>query len=96
MEKMIRIILDESPLLKFFWADAINAICYILNRALIRHILKKTLYELYFERKPNISHFHIFGCRCFVHNNGKDDLRKIDAKVDDVLFIEYSSTSEAF
>ena len=73
-----------------------NTACYILNRALIRPILKKTPYELYFDRKPNVSHFHIFGCKCFVHNNGKDDLGKFDAKADEALFIGYSSTSKAY
>ena len=73
-----------------------NTTCYILNRALISPILKKTPYELYFERKPNVSHFHIFGCKCFVHNNGKDDLGKFDAKANEALFIEYSSISKAY
>ncbi|RDX60572.1 hypothetical protein CR513_61274, partial [Mucuna pruriens] len=27
--------------------------------------------------KLNISHFHIFGCKCFVLNNGKDEPAKI-------------------
>ena len=38
--------LCKSNLLKFFWVEAINITCYILNRVLIRPILKKTLYEL--------------------------------------------------
>ena len=71
-----------------------NTSCYILNRALIKPILKKTPYKLYFERKLNVSHFHIFGCKCFVHNNGKYDLENFDAKDDEALFIGYSSTSK--
>ena len=54
-----------------------------MNRALIRPILNKTPYELYFRRKPNISHFHIFGCKCYVHNNDKDNLDKFDPKSDE-------------
>ena len=82
LEKMTRTSLNESPIPKSFWADAINTACYILNKALIRSILKKIPYELYFETKPNVSHFNIFGCKCFVHNNGKDDLGKFDVKAD--------------
>ena len=93
---MVRIILNESPLPKSFWVKAMNIACYILNKALIRPILKKTTYKLYFERKPNVSHFHIFGCKCFVHNNGKDDLCKFDAKADEALFLGYSSRSKAY
>ena len=67
-----------------------------MNRALIKPILKKTPYELYFGRNPNISHLHIFCCKCFAHNNGKDNLGKFYAKSDEVIFIIYSSTSKNF
>ena len=59
-------------------------------------ILKKTLYELFRERKPNISYFHPFGCKCFVLNNSKDILGKFDAKSDEGIFLSYSLTSKAF
>ena len=74
----------------------INTACYILNHTLIRLILKKTLYELWKGRKPNITYFHIFGCRCFVLNNGKERLKKFDAKSDEIIFLGYSSSSKAF
>ena len=52
---------------------------YVLNRTLIRPILKKTAYELYKGRKPSVSHLRVFGCKCFVLNNGKKNLGKFDA-----------------
>ena len=70
--------------------------CYILNRALIRSILKKTPYELWKERKSNIAYFYIFGYRCFVLNNGKERLEKFDVKSDEAIFLGYSSSSKAF
>ena len=63
---------------------------------MIRPILKKTPYELFRERKPNISYFHHFGCKCFVLNNGKNNLGKFDAKSDEGIFLGYSLTSKAF
>ena len=39
---------------------------------------------------------HIFGYKCFTHNNGKDNLGKFDAKSDETIFFKYSSTSKAF
>ena len=74
---------------------AINTACYILNCALIKPILKKTPYELWKGRKPNIVYFHVFGCRYFVLNNGKERLGKFDAKLDEAIFLGYSSTSKA-
>ena len=63
---------------------------------MIKSIIKKTPYELFKERKPNISYFHPFGCKCFVLNNGKDNLGKFDAKSDENIFLWYSLTSKAF
>ena len=67
-----------------------------MNRTLIRPILNKTHYELHFGRKLNISYFHIFGCKCFGHNNHKDNLDKFNSKSNEALFIGYSSSSKAF
>jgi len=38
----------------------------------------------------------VFGCKCFVLNNGKDNIGKFDAKADDGIFIGYSSHSHAY
>ena len=40
--------------------------------------------------------FHIFDCRCFVLNNDKERLKKIDVKSDETIFLGYSSSSKAF
>ena len=89
LEEMACTMLYESHLPKYFWAEAVNTVYYILNRALIRPIHKKTPYELWHDRKSNIGYFHIFRCKCFFHNNKKDNLGKFDAKVDEgkILYI---------
>ena len=46
LEKMAKTMLCENNLPKYFWVEAINTSCYIINRAMIRPILKKTPYEL--------------------------------------------------
>jgi len=61
---------NESKLPKYFWA---YTAAYVLNKTLIRPILKKTPYELYKGRKPSVSHLRVFGCKCFVLNNGKEN-----------------------
>ncbi|XP_073222356.1 uncharacterized protein [Cicer arietinum] len=82
--ELARTMLSDSSLPKYFWADVVNSTCYVSNQVIIQPILKKSPYELYKGRKPNISHFHIFGCKCFVLNNGKDNLGKFDEKADEV------------
>jgi len=88
--------LSESSLPKYFWADAVSTSCYVINRVLIRPILKKTPYEMFNGRKPNISHLKVFGCNCLVLNNGKESLGKFDEKADLGIFIGYSLTSHAY
>ena len=83
---MARTLLNGSKIEKYFWAEAVNTACYILNRATIRKILNKTPYELWKGKKPIISYFHVFGCDCYVLNN-KDNLGKYDAKSDNCTLL---------
>ncbi|GMI67487.1 hypothetical protein HRI_000418000 [Hibiscus trionum] len=93
---MARTMLCKNNLPKYFWAEATNTACYIINRVMIRPILKKTPYEILKSKKPNISYFHPFGCKCFVLNNGKENLGKFDAKSDEAIFLGYSLNSKAY
>ena len=88
--------LSESSLPKYFWADAVSTSCYVMNRVLIRPILKKTPYELFNGRKPNISHLRVFGCSYFVLNNGKENLGKFVEKADKGILIGYLSNNHAY
>ena len=77
-------------------ADAVYTASYVLNRTLIKPILKKTPYELYKGRKPSISHLRVFGYKCFVLNNGKDNLGKFDPKSDEGIHIGYAINGHAY
>jgi len=46
LQEMARTMINESNVEKYFWAEAINTSCYIINRVSIRKILNKTPYEL--------------------------------------------------
>ncbi|XP_074277336.1 uncharacterized protein LOC141600974 [Silene latifolia] len=96
LEDMTRSMLLCSELPRNFWAEAVNTACYIRNRVAIRSIHKKTPYELLYGRKPNISHFRCFGSKCYVHNNGKNNLGKFDPRSDEAVFIGYSNESKAY
>ena len=92
---MAKTMLLESGLSKGFWVEAVNTACYIQNHVFLRPILKKTLYELWKGRKPNISYFHVFGFDCFILNT-KDKLSKFDPKSDPGVFLGYFSISKAY
>ena len=87
--------LHENNLSTYFWAKVVNTSCYILNRVLIRLSLDKTPYELWKNKKPNISYFKVFGSKCFILNI-KDNLGKFDAKSNVGIFLGYSSSSKAY
>jgi len=40
-EELAKTLLNETNLPKYFWVDTVNTSCYVLNRVLIRPILKK-------------------------------------------------------
>ncbi|KAH9716423.1 hypothetical protein KPL71_021459 [Citrus sinensis] len=95
IQEMTRIMLNENSLPKYFWAEAVNTACYVLNRVLIRPNLNKTPYELWKHRKPNIGYFKVFGCKCFILNT-KDNLGKFDPKSNVGIFLGYSNSSKAY
>jgi len=80
---------------KYIWVDVFNTTCYMLNQVLIMPIVKKSPYELNNGEKSNISHLKVFGCKCFVLNNGKENLHKFHAEADEG-FLGYSLNSHAY
>ena len=51
----------------------------------LEKILSKIPNQFWKGRKPNISYFRDFECKCFVLNNNKDHLEKFDAKSNEGL-----------
>ncbi|GKA89553.1 retrovirus-related pol polyprotein from transposon TNT 1-94 [Tanacetum coccineum] len=93
--KATRTKLNSLVLFKHFWTKAVRIACYTQNRSIIFKRHDKTPYEIFRERIPDISYFHVFGCHVFIHNH-KDHLGKFDAKADDGYFLGYSFVSKAF
>ena len=71
LEEMARTILNESLLPKSFWMDAMNIACYIMNRALIRIILNKTLISSTLEEKQIFLTFISLDVNVMFINMGK-------------------------
>ncbi|KAL8469749.1 hypothetical protein ACS0TY_032553 [Phlomoides rotata] len=85
--------LEEVGLPRKYWADAVNTACHTQNRSMLTKHHGKTPYELWNNRKPSISYFRSFGCKCFIHNNGKVQLKAFESKADEGIFLGYSSVS---
>jgi transposase InsO family protein len=83
--EMAQTMLDEHRTPRRFWAEAVNTACYVSNRIYLRVHKKKTCYELMHSRTPKVSHFHVFGCKCFILKKGKK-LDKFEARSVDGIF----------
>jgi hypothetical protein len=58
----------------------------------LRH---KTTYELLTGKKPNVSYFRVFGCKCFILNK-KPKSSKFASKVDEGIFLGYTSNTHGY
>ena len=52
LQEIARTMLCENNLSKHFLAEAVNTAFYILNRVLLRPVLNKTIFELWFCKTP--------------------------------------------
>jgi hypothetical protein len=87
--------LDEHKTVRRFWAEAVNTACYVSNRIYLRVHKKRSCYELMHGRTPKVSHFNVFGCKCFILQKGKT-FDKFAARSIDDTFFGYASHSRAF
>jgi hypothetical protein len=51
-------------------------------------------YKLLIGKKPNISYFCVFGCKCFIYK--KKGLGKFESRCDEGFFLGYASNSKAY
>ena len=91
---LARAMLDDYGTSEKFWAEAINTACHASNRVYPHRLLKKTPYELITGKKPNISYFRVFGCKCFIYK--KKRLGKFESRCDEGFFLGYASNSKAY
>jgi hypothetical protein len=91
---LARAMLDDYDTPERFWAEAINMTYHATNRVYLHQLLEKTPYELLVGRKPNISYFRVFSCKCFIYK--KKRLDKFESKYDEGFFLGYASNSKSY
>ena len=64
---LARTMLDEYNTPEALWAEAINTACDASNRLFLQRFLGKTPYELLNRKKPDVSFFQVFGCKCYIY-----------------------------
>ena len=92
---MARALLYNKNVAKHLWGEAINTACHMVNNVYFRPGTKRTPYDLWKGRKPNVKYFRIFGSTCFILKD-KENVGKFDSQSDEGIFLGYSSTSKAY
>ncbi|KAJ9553558.1 LOW QUALITY PROTEIN: hypothetical protein OSB04_017603 [Centaurea solstitialis] len=64
--EVARTMLNASGLSLSFWAETVSTTCYTQNSSLVVKRHEKSLYQLLYNKRPNIKFFHVFGCKCYI------------------------------
>ena len=92
---MARSMMNERNIPQTYWVEAIHIVVHILNKAHLKSHSDKTPYELWFGRPALIKHFKVFGSKCYIKNN-HENIGKYDDKVDEGIFLGYSTNSKGY
>jgi hypothetical protein len=63
---MAKTILGEYKSPDRFCSETINTACHAINRLYLHRLLKKMVYELLTDNKPNVSYFRVFVSKCYI------------------------------
>ena len=95
IEEMARALLHNKDVVRNLWREAVNTACHTVNRVYFRPGIKKTPYELWKGRKPNVKYFRIFASTCFILKD-RENVGKFDSGSDEGIFLGYSFISKAY
>ncbi|MCO5593986.1 hypothetical protein L7F22_048005 [Adiantum nelumboides] len=78
-----------------YWVEAAFTAVYTMNMTPTAAVHYMTLEEKFTGKKPDVSHFKVFGCISYVHV--PDELRmKLDPKAEKYVFIGYSVEQKGY
>lgn len=101
-EREIRTLVESARSILFaksvdskLWPEAINTVCYVLNRVILQPSEKETPYEKWFGRRPQIKHLKVFGVDAYL-NIPKEKRTKFQPKSRKLLFVGYDGESNNY
>ena len=95
IQEKARNIIHNKDVAKNLWGEAVNTACHIVNRVYFKLGKKKTPYELWKGRKPNVKYFKIFGSTCSIFKD-RENVEQFDTRSDEGIFLGYSSSTKAY
>ena len=95
MMEVVRAMLHDQRLPKFLWVKAANTIVYVQNRCPHQELGSKTPKEMFTGKKPDISHFRIFGSPVYFHVP-KEKMNKLCAFGKKGIFVGYGENTKGY
>ena len=89
-----RAMLHDQSLHFFLWTNACSTVVYLQNRSPHWALGSKTLEEMFTGKKPEVSHFRIFGCPTFSHIPS-EKRTKLEHTAERGIFVGYDETWKA-
>jgi hypothetical protein len=80
--------LNDSGLPKGFWEYCLEAFIHTWNHCPSSALENKTLYEIWYKKKPDLEHIRIWGCIAYVHTQ-KEKCSSLDPHMEKCIFIGY-------
>lgn len=90
-----RCMLFDAGLDKRFWAEAVNTAVYLRNRSPASGLQNMTPFELWTNKKPDLSHIRIFGSQIMVHIP-KEKRHKWDTKSRAHILVGYAENVKGY
>ncbi|CAD7094238.1 unnamed protein product [Hermetia illucens] len=87
---LARCLLQEAQIHKKYWPEIVCAATYLKNRTLTNTVEKKTLYEIFFGRKPDVSNLKLYGSKDFVRIPEQKRKSKWDKMAEMGILVGYS------
>ena len=74
--------------------EVVSIAVYTLNRVQVKKGTNTTAFELWYGHSPNVKHFKIFGCKCYILKESRNE--KFDVKSEEGIFLGYSTRSKYY
>lgn len=82
-------LLIEANLPPSMWIDAASSFVHVHNRSPTTSLSGSTPFEIWYRKKPSVSHLRAWGCLAFVHVQ-KDQRNSLESHTRKCIFIRYA------
>jgi len=95
--KLARMMITDSKLPEFLWEPAVAHAAYLRNMSfmLMPRLGNQTPYQIWYGKKPNVSHLREFGAPVWVLLQGQNVQRKMLPKSQRRAYVRYDEGSKA-